>query len=290
MGGFAAPVLREILLTASHPHPSLTPALGFTRSPFGLVLPLGVPLSVLLPSLHRSTTPPVGALVTLCHHAVTALALCHALSVLHRDVKTDNFILVDGTLCLTDWGSARRKPAPPDSGTLAALSLPLSPGVGTHRFAAPEILLSLPHTEAADAWSLGVTMASVCSGSLLFAGVGAIPIFAEHLTVLGSPALSESRWPALLSLAPAVADLAMGGTSLNRLDERLATLSPVLANNPALRSLVHATVTWNPDYRSAPSALLRLPIWSKWHWSTQQLASLAAGAASDRGTKRQHSG
>lgn len=110
--------------------------------------------------------PPTEAFVARHVRAMARfLAHAHALGILHRDVKLENFLLSSA-----DLGTATIKAA--DFG----LSTFLRPGersvrgvVGSAYYMAPEVLVG-PYGTAADIWSLGVVLHILLSGLAPFPG------------------------------------------------------------------------------------------------------------------------
>ncbi|WP_052571927.1 serine/threonine-protein kinase [Geothrix fermentans] len=95
--------------------------------------------------------------------AADALAAVHALGILHRDIKPDNFMVAkDGRLKLMDFGIARGD----QTGRLTTTSTFL----GTPAYAAPEVLNGEKATPAADRWALTITAFEMLTGLLPFAG------------------------------------------------------------------------------------------------------------------------
>jgi serine/threonine protein kinase len=80
-----------------------------------------------------------------------AVSEVHALGILHRDVKPDNFLCAgpDATVKLCDFGFARKFPSGP-----ACVR-----GVfGTAPFMSPEMIMGLEYAAPTDVWSLGVIL------------------------------------------------------------------------------------------------------------------------------------
>ncbi|GLT99493.1 hypothetical protein SLE2022_169300 [Rubroshorea leprosula] len=93
---------------------------------------------------------------------VSALCFCHQNGIAHRDVKPQNLLLdQNGNLKVSDFG-------------LSALPEQLKNGLlhtscGTPAFAAPEVLMRRPYRGTkADAWSCGVILFNMLTGSLPF--------------------------------------------------------------------------------------------------------------------------
>ncbi|KAJ4830818.1 Phosphoenolpyruvate carboxylase kinase 1 [Turnera subulata] len=114
------------------------------------------------------TEPKSAALLS---QLLSALAHCHRLGVVHRDVKPDN-ILFDAhdpsRLKLADFGSAAWLGE--DGGRLSGV-------VGTPYYVAPEVLLGREYNEKVDVWSAGVVLYVMLAGIPPFYGETVEEIF-----------------------------------------------------------------------------------------------------------------
>ncbi|XP_062424567.1 testis-specific serine/threonine-protein kinase 5-like [Rhea pennata] len=92
---------------------------------------------------------------------VGAVAHCHCVGVVHRDLKCENILLDErGFVKLTDFGFASC--CSPRSGLMSTFC-------GSVAYTAPEILLSKKYNgELADLWSLGVILYAMVAGRLPF--------------------------------------------------------------------------------------------------------------------------
>ena len=103
------------------------------------------------------------------YQIVKALEFLHSHGIIHRDLKPDNILVAaDGSLKLTDFGLSsvglidRRQPVAQDGADDLSFSKSL---VGTPDYVAPEIIMNLPHSYAADWWSLGVMVYEFLCGA-----------------------------------------------------------------------------------------------------------------------------
>ncbi|KAK4755502.1 hypothetical protein SAY87_009259 [Trapa incisa] len=100
-----------------------------------------------------------------------ALAHCHSLGVVHRDVKPENLLFgLNGRLKLADFGSAVLS-------FLHGGKAMLEWVVGTPYYVAPEVLMGRLYDERVDIWSAGVVMYIMLSGIPPFDGESAQEIF-----------------------------------------------------------------------------------------------------------------
>jgi cell cycle related kinase len=122
------------------------------------------------------------------------LAHCHAMGLLHRDVKPANMLVSrEGRALLCDLGLARPfrsgglPPEPPHF-----LSL-FTAQVSSRWYRAPEVLYnSRAYGPAMDMWALGMVAAEMLAGRPLCAGGSDLEQLALVVALLGSP---EAAWP-----------------------------------------------------------------------------------------------
>lgn len=134
---------------------------------------------------------PLSTQIDLLLQTLQALAYLHRHGILHRDLKPDNILVVDGQVKLLDFGLAMAREHLEDdiedrfAGTLA--------------YMAPELLHGLPSSEASDLYAFGMIAYE------LFAGRH--PFDTESITALFQDILSKNPPMASLGLPAALADL-----------------------------------------------------------------------------------
>jgi uncharacterized protein YfiM (DUF2279 family) len=124
-------------------------------------------------------------------HLAAALGAAHAVGVIHRDFKSQNIILVERggarVPVITDFGLAARDADPTVTDRFA----------GTPAYMAPEQVLGLAPTFAADVYALGVVAYELISGHLPFEGASGLAL---------AVAKTRTAAPSVRSVAPAVDD------------------------------------------------------------------------------------
>lgn len=89
---------------------------------------------------------------------IKAIAHCHALGVIHRDIKAENVMINDqGQVKLLDFGLSKNAKSVKDREIC-----------GTPYYMAPEMIMGDPYDGKVDVWSLGVMLYYTVSGHLPF--------------------------------------------------------------------------------------------------------------------------
>jgi tRNA A-37 threonylcarbamoyl transferase component Bud32/tetratricopeptide (TPR) repeat protein len=110
--------------------------------------------------------------LSLARQAADALAACHAIGLVHRDVKPANMMVdEDDHLTLMDFGLVMN----PDAQRLTRTGVV----VGTPRYAAPEALLHSQMSAAIDVYALGVTLHEMLSGKPAYADANSQNLYSK---------------------------------------------------------------------------------------------------------------
>jgi serine/threonine protein kinase len=159
------------------------------------------PLGSLTDSLSKLTAK--AQKVTIAHGILTAVAHLHENSILHRDIKGDNILLLESTAAtgndvflqpvLIDFSLAKvvdpNVVIPGGSLKLPSVSeteTTHTPGIGTPTYRAPEVLEEQEYSFPSDLWSVGVVLLELLRGRCLEAtkDKGAIALIADSLQAL----------------------------------------------------------------------------------------------------------
>lgn len=94
---------------------------------------------------------------------VHVLDFLHGNSIIHRDIKLDNFLVTnDHKVLLCDFGLSRQ---------VFPATSQLTHPVYAVAYRSPEIILNIqPYTTAADIWAIGVLISTIILGSNPFVG------------------------------------------------------------------------------------------------------------------------
>ena len=153
---FAARFEQECRILRDLKHPCIVQFLGFIEDPHNRrpILLMELMEESLTHFLESSPTPlPYHVQVNLTHDISQALAYLHAYSILHRDLSSNNILLIAGTRAkLTDFGMSKIVDINPRMTRNKQTMCP-----GTLAFMPPEALLTPPsYSDKIDVFSTGV--------------------------------------------------------------------------------------------------------------------------------------
>src|SRR5678816_486536 len=171
--------LKEIELTANLQHPHILPLFD-SGSADGLlyyVMPF-VEGETLRGRLNREGQLPVPDAIRIATDVADALDYAHKRHVVHRDVKPENILLLDGTPLVSDFGIAL---AVEQAGGLRMTQTGIS--LGTPQYMAPEQAVGDKHVDhRADIYALGAVVYEMLAGDPPFTGPTAQSIVARVIT------------------------------------------------------------------------------------------------------------
>jgi serine/threonine protein kinase len=160
--GIPATALREIVFLKQLSHENIVALKDIIMEP-GKYLLVFEYMDGDLFYLLKNTPNPLGPdlVQSYTSQLLHGLAYCHALGVMHRDLKPQNLLIAkDGSLKIADFGLSR------------AFSFKnLTVEVVTSWYRAPEILLgSNSYTNSVDVWSAGCIICEMARNKVLFEG------------------------------------------------------------------------------------------------------------------------
>ncbi|HKH94702.1 MAG TPA: protein kinase [Gemmatimonadaceae bacterium] len=248
--------LREVRIAATLTHPGIVPVFdsGEVDDTFYYVMPLLRGAS-LRERMREGPIAPREACGLLAEVA-DALDAAHRANIVHRDVKPENILLLDGRPLVTDFGVAHA------AHTWFAESLTdTGAAVGTVLYMAPEQLFGAADIDGrADVFSVGAVLYEILSGTPPFSALTA-PAAMARLAAEPTPAL-----PMSLPVSQAVREAVTRATARER-EERFATaheLAEALRNAALAEPVASGTTT-----RAATAPPRRLP---------RRAGTIAAGA------------
>ena len=161
--------MREAKLASQLSHPNTVGVIEFGQDPNGLVylvmeLVRGITLHELL---KRDGALSTDRIAHIGLQLIDGLEAAHAMSVVHRDLKLENVIVLEGSRDLVkilDFGLARSFTDANESLTAAGLI------AGTPRYLAPEVMEGATPAPAQDIYALGVLLGELAINDSLFRG------------------------------------------------------------------------------------------------------------------------
>ena len=187
---------QEVLLARKVNHPNLCPIydISLCHDPAPPFLFLTMKLlegETLAARLRRQAPFTVSDHLAIACQLTSGLAAIHSAGVIHRDIKPNNVMLLEGTaelrLSLMDFGLARLHEA-------EATALTQSNLAGTPGYLAPELYLGHAPAQATDLYALGVVLHQVLTGCLPLTN-------RETLAIEPAPSLALAECPVTLRLA-----------------------------------------------------------------------------------------
>ena len=191
---------REIKLAAGLQHPHILGVYdsGNADGNLWFTMPF-VEGQSLRDRLNREGQLPINEAVRICREAALALDFAHRHGAVHRDIKPDNILLIDGQAMVADFGIARAIGA---SGGESLTQTGMS--VGTAGYMSPEQATGESRIDArTDVYALGCVLYEMLAGEPPFTGPTAQAVIARAITETPRP-LTSVRQAITPKLANAV--------------------------------------------------------------------------------------
>ena len=225
---------REVRAVGSLAHPGVLPLLhsGHTAEHLYFAMPV-VEGASLRELLQREKQLSVTDAVRYAGEIAEALEHAHRRGVVHRDVKPENVMLIDGHAVLMDFGIARRLSSESQRITASGML------IGTPHYMCPEQVDSAREPDArGDIYSLGCLTYEMLAGLPPFTGATTQAILARHAVDRPSPLRSTRP-----DIPPHVEDAVMG--ALEKVPaERFGTASEFAAALRGERRVVADRRRW----------------------------------------------
>ena len=252
---FPVGAFRELQAHALLCHPHIVGFHGFFAEAHALVLVLdahAADLAVLLEGAAAAGLSEPKAR-QLLRDLLQGLAHCHAMGVLHRDVKPSNVLVSrEGRALLCDLGLARpfRGAGGAGAGAGEPPSALLTAQVSSRWYRAPELLYnSRAYGPPSDMWALGMVAAELLQGRPLCAGGSDLEQLALVVALLGTP---EAAWPGVAAM-PDWDKLCFTACAPADWARVLGAASPLALD------LVKRLVAWDPAARLSAEQALQHP-------------------------------
>ncbi len=170
--------LREINIAARLSHPHIVPLIDSGEADGALYyVSQFVPGGSLRDRLRREPRLPVKEAIRIAQEVADGLDFAHRSGIVHRDVKPENILFLDGHAVITDFGIARCSDGSDDSLTAVGMA------VGTPEYMSPEQASGERDLQpASDIYSLACVTFEMLAGEPPFVSDGAHLTIARHVT------------------------------------------------------------------------------------------------------------
>ena len=254
--GIPVSTLREMSILKSLSHPNIISLRDVITEPGQITMVLDCMHTDLRRFIHMKKGKGIDPAL-LCSYAfqlVCGVFVLHTHRVMHRDLKPDNVLLdKEGLVKISDFGLSRY------------ITLPIgqhSMNVVTLWYRAPELLFGSRYYDlSVDVWSLGLVIAEMVKGEVLFGGDSDIDQLNRIFRVLGTP--SVERLPGIQELIDAkVAFEQSDGVPLG---EYLG------CDDVMLVDLIARMLTYDPKKRITAHEALQHPYFEKVNPRTREI-------------------
>ncbi|XP_058207863.1 serine/threonine-protein kinase STY13-like isoform X3 [Rhododendron vialii] len=159
---------QEVMMLATLKHPNIVRFIGGCRKPLVWCIVTeyakgGSVRQFLTKRQNRSV--PLKLAVKQALDVARGMEYVHGLSLIHRDLKSDNLLIsADKSIKIADFGVAR----------IEVQTEGMTPETGTYRWMAPEMIQHRPYTQKVDVYSFGIVLWELITGMLPFQNMSAV--------------------------------------------------------------------------------------------------------------------
>jgi len=159
---------QEVMMLATLKHPNIVRFIGGCRKPMVWCIVTeyakgGSVRQFLTKRQNRSV--PLKLAVKQALDVARGMEYVHGLSLIHRDLKSDNLLIsADKSIKIADFGVAR----------IEVQTEGMTPETGTYRWMAPEMIQHRPYTQKVDVYSFGIVLWELITGMLPFQNMTAV--------------------------------------------------------------------------------------------------------------------
>ncbi|CAL9771360.1 unnamed protein product [Musa acuminata subsp. burmannicoides] len=182
---------QEVMMLANLKHPNIVRFIGACRKPMVWCIVTeyakgGSVRQFLMKRQNRSV--PLKLAVKQALDIAKGMEYVHGLGFIHRDLKSDNLLIVaDKSIKIADFGVARIEVKPEG----------MTPETGTYRWMAPEMIQHRPYNQKVDVYSFGIVLWELITGMLPFQNMSAVQAAFAVVNKGVRPVVPQDCLPAL---------------------------------------------------------------------------------------------
>ncbi|KAH7445732.1 hypothetical protein KP509_01G022100 [Ceratopteris richardii] len=156
---------QEVMMLATLRHENVVRFLGACRKPLvWCIVTEYAKGGSLRGTLSRKRPMPLRLAVKHALDIARGMEYLHSFSIIHRDLKSDNLLIVDKSIKIADFGVAR----------IEVQTEGMTPETGTYRWMAPEMILHRAYNHKVDVYSFGIVLWELVTGNIPFQNMTAV--------------------------------------------------------------------------------------------------------------------